>query len=368
MKQKEKIIFKKLESNNLILNATDFNEGDDRGDILLDGTDSDGTDAGSSLELEDELHEPKNKIVFERIDNPNGINHNAIINEDGGFIVPETSPISGSGPLRFGETTDVSVINTTTLQVATKASSGPSTASLGIVGLATPFGGADALETELGTISSKDPQEAHEKRRIGIIPTFFPVDIRQEGQLLSEDAGSGPELADISTFPLADFVRTGIIDIGEDPTNTNVTSETVGILLEQTEAGSFKQEDGTTVASTHGDDILLENQLKEILEIDDIVIFQDKNSSIKFGKVDRVDRNIKTIRVQIDDKKTTAWLSHDTRIKCDKDIKRGYKLMKKQDDIYYYGVPYNLLESCESLSDDDIVINGAKTFLLPTKI
>ena len=245
-------------TNNLILNATDFNEGDDRGDILLDGTDSDGTDAGSSLELEDELHEPKNKIVFERIDNPNGINHNAIIKEDGGFIVPETSPISGSGPLRFGETTDVSVINTTTLQVATKASSGPSTASLGIVGLATPFGGADALETELGTIKSKDPQEAHHKRRIGIIPTFFPVDIRQEGQLLSEDAGQGPELADISTFPLADFVRTGIIDIGEDATNTNVTSETVGILLEQTEAGSFKQEDGTTVASTHGDDILLE--------------------------------------------------------------------------------------------------------------
>ncbi len=120
------------------------------------------------------------------------------------------------------------------------------------------------------------------------------------------------------------------------------------------------------------DDILLENQLKEILEIDDIVIFQDTNSSIKFGKVDRVDRNIKTIRVQIDqidDKKKTAWLSHDTRIKCDKDIKRGYKLMKKLDDIYYYGVPYNLLESCESLSDDDIVIDEEKTFsfLFPTK-
>ena len=115
------------------------------------------------------------------------------------------------------------------------------------------------------------------------------------------------------------------------------------------------------------DDILLENQLKEILEIDDIVIFQDKNSSIKFGKVDRVDRPTKTIRVQIDDKKT-AWLSHDTRIKCDKDIKRGYKLMKKQDDIYYYGVPYNLLESCESLSHDKIDINEGKTFsfLLPS--
>ena len=270
-------------TNNLILNATDFNEGDNRGDILLDGTDSDGTDAGSSLELEDELHEPKNKIVFERIDNPNGINHNAIINEDGGFIVPETSQRSGSGPLRFGATTDVSVINTTTLQVATKASSGPSTASLGIIGLATPFGGADALETELGTIKSKEPQEAHHKRRIGIIPTFFPVDIRQEGQLLSEDAGQGPELADISTFPLADFVRTGIIDIGEDATNTNVTSETVGVLLEQTEAGSFKQEDGTTVASTHGDDILLETatgpNLNEKLLLESLRIELEDNTS-----------------------------------------------------------------------------------------
>ena len=246
-------------TNNLILDATDFNESDHRGDILLDGTDSDATDAGDSLELEDELHEPKNKIVFERIDNPNGINHNALIKEDGSFLVPETSPTSGSGRLRVGETTDVSVINSMSLKLATNPSAGPSQASLGLVGLATPFGGADSLETELGTIRSKAAQEAHHRRRIGIIPTFFPLDIRQEGQLLSEDGGQGPVLSDVSTFPLSDFVRTGVIDIGEDATNTNVTSETVGVLLEQTETGSFKQEDGTTVAGTHGDDILLEN-------------------------------------------------------------------------------------------------------------
>ena len=246
-------------SNNLILDATDFNESDVRGDFLLDGTDADGTDAGDSLELEDELHEPKNKILFERIDNPNGANHNALIKEDGSFLVPETSPVSGSGPLRVGETTDVSVVKSISLKLSTKALVGPSRASLGLVGLAKPFGGADALETELGTIRSKSAQEAHHKRNIGIIPTFFPVDIRQDGNLLSEDDGGGPTIAELSTFPLSDFVRTGIVDIGTDAYNTYVTSETVGILLEETEYGFFKQEDGSTVATTHGDDILLEN-------------------------------------------------------------------------------------------------------------
>jgi hypothetical protein len=246
-------------SNNLILDATDFNESDVRGDFLLDGTDDDGTDAGDSLELEDELHEPKNKILFERIDNPNGVNHNALIKEDGSFLVPETSPVSGSGPLRVGETTDVSVVKSISLKLSTKAPVGPSRASLGLVGLATPFGGADAIETELGTIRSKSAQEAHHKRNIGIIPTFFPLDIRQDGNLLSEDDGGGPSLSELSTFPLSDFVRTGIIDIGTDAYNTTSSSETVGILLEETEAGFFKQEDESTVAATHGDDILLEN-------------------------------------------------------------------------------------------------------------
>jgi len=198
-------------------------------------------------------------MVFERIDNPNGINHNALIKEDGGFLVPETSLVSGSGPLRVGETTDVSVVKSLSLKLSTNAPVGPSRTSLGLVGLATPFGGADALETELGTIKSKAAQEAHHKRSIGIIPTFFPIDIRQEGLLLSEDDGGGPILSDVSTFPLSDFVRTGIIDIGTDAGNTSATSETVGILLEETEAGSFKQENGTTVATTHGEDIILEN-------------------------------------------------------------------------------------------------------------
>jgi len=246
-------------TNNLILDATDFNESDVRGDILLDGTDADATDAGDSLELEDDLHTPKNKMVFERIDKPNGVNHNALISEDGGFVIPETSSISGSGPLRVGETTDVSVIRTLSLKLSTKPTAAPSQASLGLVGFATPFGGAEALETELGTIRSKVAQEAHRKRNIGVIPTFFPIDIRQDGILLSEDDGGGPTISSLSTFSLSDFVRTGVIDIGTDAHNTTASSDTVGILLEENEQGSFKQEDETTVATTHGDDILLEN-------------------------------------------------------------------------------------------------------------
>ena len=42
------------------------------------------------IDLENELV-TFNRFVFERIDNPVGINHNAIINEDGGFILSERS-------------------------------------------------------------------------------------------------------------------------------------------------------------------------------------------------------------------------------------------------------------------------------------
>ena len=89
-------------------------------------------------------------------------------------MVPESSPLVGSGPLRLGETTDVSVIKTTTLKLAQKPF-GTTAAATGLVGFATPFGGADTIETELGTIKSKNPQEAHHKRNIGIIFSFCSI-------------------------------------------------------------------------------------------------------------------------------------------------------------------------------------------------
>ena len=69
------------------------------------------------------------------------------------------------------------------------------------------------------------------------------------GLLLNEESGFGPTIEDV--------IRRAILDISENPFNTTESSQTTGILLEQAEQGFFKQEDESTVATTHGDDILL---------------------------------------------------------------------------------------------------------------
>lgn len=56
-------------------------------------------------------------------------------------------------------------------------------------------------------------------------------------------------------FILDDIIRPDIFII--DPTGGG---EVFGILQETDEIGSFKQEDGTTVSGTHGDDMLLEDE------------------------------------------------------------------------------------------------------------
>ena len=71
------------------------------------------------------------------------------------------------------------------------------------------------------------------------------------GLLLNEASHVGPTFEDV--------IRRAILDIGEAPFNTTESSQTTGILLEQAEQGFFKQEDESTVATTYGDDILLEN-------------------------------------------------------------------------------------------------------------
>ena len=81
-----------VESNNLILDGTQdglaLQDSKNAGGDILD-------ESGNPIDLE---NEPVtfNRFVSERIDNPVGINHDALINEDGGFVLSERSGKSGS--------------------------------------------------------------------------------------------------------------------------------------------------------------------------------------------------------------------------------------------------------------------------------
>jgi hypothetical protein len=339
-----------VESNNLILDGTQdglaLQDSKNAGSDLLD-------ESGNPIDLE---NEPVtfNRFVHERINKPVGINHDAIINEDGGFVLSERSgksgsiqpysryPVdlptahnslpTGSSLVKAQTNSDVSLVRSVGITLPTE-SFGNTANSFGLIRLGErPFGTERTrVETELGTIASKSAQEAHHVAVIAVSDG-----LNDEGDLLMEDTNDGISISDISkvkpinidgviantlllngtdtsssnrddqvlletggiilfedgvaethvnlTFgqvkledgtdgapglllsedsefgpTIEDIIRRAIIDISEDPNNTTESSETTGILLEQAEQGFFKQEDESTVSTTYGDDILLEN-------------------------------------------------------------------------------------------------------------
>jgi len=339
-----------VESNNLILDGTQdglaLQDSKNAGGDLLD-------ESGNPIDLE---NEPVtfNRFVHERINKPVGINHDAIINEDGGFVLSERSgksgsiqpysryPVdlptahnslpTGSSLVKAQTNSDVSLVRNVSITLPTE-SFGNTANSFGLIRLGErPFGTERTrVETELGTIASKSAQEAHHVAVIAVSDG-----LNDEGDLLMEDTNDGISISDISkvkpinidgviantlllngtdtsssnrddqvlletggiilfedgvaethvnlTFgqvkledgtdgapglllsedsefgpTIEDIIRRAIIDISEDPNNTTESSETTGILLEQAEQGFFKQEDESTVSTTYGDDILLEN-------------------------------------------------------------------------------------------------------------
>ena len=337
-------------SNNLVLDGTQdglaFQDSRDAGSDILD-------ESGNPIDLENELV-TFNRFVLERIDNPVGINHNAIINEDGGFILSERSGKSGSiqpygrypsdletehistagnSLVKAQTNSDVSLVRNFGVTLPTE-SFGNTANSFGLIRLGErPFGTERVrVETELGTIASKAAQEAHHVALIAVsnedgdefdllmedsdeslpineVSKVQPVnldgaiantllldgtdtnatdrndqvrletggtilfedgiaetDVFALGQVKLEDGTSSENVSGLllneashvgPTFE--DVIRRAILDIGEAPFNTTESSQTTGILLEQAEQGFFKQEDESTVATTHGDDILLEN-------------------------------------------------------------------------------------------------------------
>ena len=97
--------------------------------------------------------------------------------------------------------------------------------------------------------------------------------------------GAGVPLTDLSDIPLNEISRSSIITIDPWHDSGNVGGsapfDVIGLLLEASTQGVFKQEDSSTVTTTHGDDIVLE-------------------SATTLGVIDKL--ILESTRIQIEDK------------------------------------------------------------------
>jgi len=268
--------------------------------FLLNGTDSSSTDAGDSIELEQALCDQTSFFTFDL----NTVNNtDNLLNENGGNQYLESA---GKGNTGNFERSVIPVISRKIHLPSIQASSLTS----GLVTLAeNPFIGhtnGGGIELEFGTTTSG----------VLILNGFHQVNVTAEIDTV-DSVGDEFQLEDFSdenydsgfTFKqFANYTEDNIVLNGTDGSSTNGddnllldaydgtgrfagdlilgeaqfnynyfvledlirpdifvidpsgSGEVFGILQETDEIGSFKQEDGTTVAGTHGDDMLLENE------------------------------------------------------------------------------------------------------------
>ena len=280
--------------------GTDFN-------ILLDGTDSSGTNAGDKFEFEI----GNNNSSFFTISIDTVRNTDNVLNEDGGNQYLETS---GKGDVT---SKDVSVISRVTAKVHLPNKNSSSLPN-GLITMAeAPFGNDPAaIDLETGTIGGSDSgklvlvgfEQINEKGGVNRVTgdgegLLFEdaVDDNVGGGFAFDDFGSYShhtmvlDGTDVSSTDAGDNIltETGTLDLhgnqsdgsgghsgnkilGEVTFNHSYMSiediirparfladidggNLVNIVMEKDEIGSFKQEDGTTVSSTHGDSFLLED-------------------------------------------------------------------------------------------------------------
>ena len=325
----DRIVSEKAEeiTNNLVLDGTEDGHlpqsQDDAGsDILLDGTDSDSTDAGDSLELEDSLQDGTSFLLGE----DQSVENNLLDETNNQPMIYEGSTATNADVfLRQNITTKV----TATVNKTHNTSSGlaflATTSHEGITGdgilleSGTAQLGSRLLITGTSDLSSEgNPQldngdhfllESAIDFNVGesvTIDTFTtianddivldgtdssasnagdnlllenPVGFQGGGKILGEDFN--PE-----SYTITDLNRESLVLFPNE--NDGHIDDT--IILENQEIGTFKQEDGTTVAGTFGDDILLEHHTgfgvedKLSLEATSIVLEQASGTGeVPFG-------------------------------------------------------------------------------------
>ena len=296
-------------SNNLALDGTGdsghVSPTDAGGDILLDGTDSDGTDYESSLELEIASSDHVGKFNLFALTNED----NTLLNEAGGSQQLETSNVGG------GSDYDLSIVSIISTKVNIPLAT-PRRANNGLTLLGVdPFhNSSTALGLEKGTLTNGRLVLNFGEDRFGII-----VD-EGEGLLMEDDPNNnshfrfdnileytndkivlngtdgsstnagdsivlngtdenssnadsdiiGESVLTYDNTTLSDIIRPDLIvlshdeklgiDHDVDSANTR-PSEPVAILLEESQAsGFFRQENETTAPDHHGDKIVLEDK------------------------------------------------------------------------------------------------------------
>ena len=301
----DKIISESAEtiSNNLLIDSTpDSNHiipTDAGSAFLLNRTDSSGTDAGDNIELEQVLCDTTSFFTFQT----QGTNAtDSLLNESGGNQQLETSGKGSEGNFERSIISRVErKISLPNVQVASL--------STGLITLAqSPFVGhtdGGGIELELGTATSgvlilNGFEQINEKGGVNKVISGEEIQLEEwtdqnydsgfafdqfanytsDSIVLDGTDGSSTNAGDnilidnydetgrfyqarlegeavfnYNYFTLGDLIRPSIFVI--DPVGGG---ELFGILQETDEIGSFRQEDGSTVAGTHGDEILLEDE------------------------------------------------------------------------------------------------------------
>ena len=301
----ERIISESAEtiSNNLVLDSTPdsghITPTDSGSDILLDGTDSSSTDAGSSIELETSICDGD----FTRFSLEDNNSPATLLNEDGGSQKLETAVKGGSS---VGDRSVVSYV-TTKVEVPSPALSNLVTGSITLArNLFTNRASSISLETATETTGRLALDGFNLVNTLASVDTVVSTDgtsgiLLEDASDLSRDSGftfesfggysedfivlngtdgsssnAGDNLildashadgSDASSSLMAepvftgdgvrleDIVRPSILDTNGTPNSTT----TIGILLEEYAQGPLRQEDGTTSTTNFGDDILLED-------------------------------------------------------------------------------------------------------------
>ena len=315
-------------SNILLINSTpDSNHtvSTDTGSaFLLDGIDSSGTFSGDNIELEQGICDQTSFFTFDIGVADGG---NTLLNEDGGNQYLETA---GKGNEDGFERSIISVISRKIHLPSIQASS----LTTGLVTIAenifTGHSEGGQIELEFGT-ATYGVLSLNGFEQINVIGGVERVDTTA-AQFLLEDFSDQNNDVGFTFDQFANYTTDDIVLDGTDGSSTNAGGnvlldafdgtgrfagdaiqgeaqhnynyfvlediirpdrfiidpfgggELFGILQETDEIGSFRQEDGTTVAGTHGDEMLLE---------DETGVGRQNKISLEFQRIIPEDENLK---------------------------------------------------------------------------